>query len=396
MFPVFLLLFALNECSFIQYGNKYPSWVYESTVQWIKYYSNNCTFINQYYNVQYPILNLSNISCIQNDNPPSSSSVHSWSSQLFEFYYSHNTYNILLLDRNDTMNMTKLESNASYNVVYNIYITDDNAISTSYEKTPINQLPSDCYISTIKIPELDANYLTICQINRQSNNNNDNIYSMIYIRPWNWHIKSNQYIYTCLPKGKYSISCSTIGTNTYSRISGCSDISTAREVITDQIFACPGTFSGGIYSESAQSLCNTANNYHICESENEAQALGLTRDICYNITINDYEFFAGKKNLSLIANECNNDKNRLYGCTSHEYGCNPCFGQVCDLYTGHIDSQTNFANWTVENENIETISLIDSFGGGVLCCNASNYDRITSEESGCSNIYRTREIISNK
>ena len=55
----------------VQLINQYPPSVFKNTNQWIniEYFSTHCSFIHQYYNINYPNINIKNITCNQSLQP---------------------------------------------------------------------------------------------------------------------------------------------------------------------------------------------------------------------------------------------------------------------------------------------------------------------------------------
>eukprot|EP01084_Bolivina_argentea_P021594 40119_1 len=178
-----------------------------------------------------------------------------------------------------------------------------------------------------------------------------------------------------------------MGTNPHFSQSGCSDRSTAREIVYNKLFACPGTFEGGI--SNAESLCNTAAGYHICETQNEAKSLGLTAHMCKYTVAKDKEFFAAKHNKTSTCGGGN--QHGFYGCAGengHLSDQGDCEPFLMAMYPDNSVPQ----NWYYTYNNLDDLALLDDSGGGVLCCNGSQY----LQETGCSDIFKAREIVENK
>jgi len=171
--------------------------------------------------------------------------------------------------------------------------------------------------------------------------------------------------------------------------SGCANADNGFEVVTDNIFACPGTFSNGLFGEEVASLCSAG--YEICKSAVDAQNKGLTVDICYdeNIFTDRNQFFATQETSAGNFN-CYSNSDLVYipGVTERAddiWGCCHPYTTLYPIYNrecrakGETVFKRILANgggqiagdWDLGNHGgFEALNaqLTDSASGGVLCC----------------------------
>eukprot|EP01084_Bolivina_argentea_P185594 320041_1 len=62
---------------------------------------------------------------------------------------------------------------------------------------------------------------------------------------------------------------------------GCNKYYSETKIIEDKVYACSGKYKDFEYADSMG--CNTF--YHVCNSAQELDALGLTQDKCFNLEI---------------------------------------------------------------------------------------------------------------
>ena len=156
--------------------------------------------------------------------------------------------------------------------------------------------------------------------------------------------------------------------------SGCSDSFNSRVVISNAVYACPGTIkSGGVYGSDAETLCGE--DYHVCDGSLELQSLGMNQSMCDNeVAYNDNEFFATKETSSDF-DKCYSDyggdgraRNDIWGCSKSTSGL--AISQ-CGVLNSRYSGPNNWNNWhyggDAQLEASQAI-LMDSSSGGVLCC----------------------------
>ena len=158
---------------------------------------------------------------------------------------------------------------------------------------------------------------------------------------------------------------------------GCDDDSSARVIIADKVYACPGIIkSGGIYGSDAESLC--APGYHVCEGSNELQGLGFTRSMCSNdVARNENEFFATKET-SAGNGQCYSvyggdgiGRDDIWGCATTTSVPDINKDKICGVLEYWIGNSAGFAGWNFGSDNTNeacNLTLTDSSSGGVLCC----------------------------
>eukprot|EP01084_Bolivina_argentea_P221042 374488_1 len=190
--------------------------------------------------------------------------------------------------------------------------------------------------------------------------------------------------------GAYSCALYIFGTKSEPGI-GCANAESEIEVVSSNIYACPGTFAGGIFSDEAQGLCTEG--YAICVNADNAAERGLTDAICrdYTTIFTDPNQFFGTQETSAGGWNCYSNSKHIYDPTSTE-PCNDIWG--CGQKGNHADytackdsngntifqaviGNGNVGNWilqdggTLDKTYYEAIfyDLTDAASGGVLCCN---------------------------
>eukprot|EP01083_Nonionella_stella_P047393 126821_1 len=160
---------------------------------------------------------------------------------------------------------------------------------------------------------------------------------------------------------------------------GCSDKLTQRSVLSNRLYACPGTIeTGGVYGESAQQLC--ANDFHVCDGGLEAQSFGLTTTMCASIAQSSIEFFATKESGGGYS-ICMSEKphvigfNDIWGCGGSSTPRSPVACSVFNKFyiqSNYIKSMDYWISRGNPFTEATTVALTDSAGGGVLCCAGSD------------------------
>jgi hypothetical protein len=161
---------------------------------------------------------------------------------------------------------------------------------------------------------------------------------------------------------------------------GCSPgASSGTTVVKDKIYACAGTFVGGIQSTSTTSnstagdLCGSG--YHVCRSASEASRLGLTPSLCQYITGNTPNIFYGTGESSAGFTQCTTEYgaaaigfNDVWGCTAQTTA--DIYGRNCGPFVASIGN-TPFYGWDPGHDPYQeslNVELLDARNGGVLCC----------------------------
>lgn len=162
---------------------------------------------------------------------------------------------------------------------------------------------------------------------------------------------------------------------------GCADStqSNCYKMIADRVYACRGTFSGGV--SDGQSICGT--NYEICSNIPQLESLELNASICGAIP-RDAELF-----VTLISSQgsalCSQlevplGTNDVWGCARESptnvvetFDDNPLFGCAGVLNAfWSTDSQASnpVPNWSAGDglDELNTIALSNGANGGVMCC----------------------------
>eukprot|EP01084_Bolivina_argentea_P183794 317102_1 len=393
------LLTACLLCSvqslFIQHTNSYPSWI-NHTNEWLEYHTNNCSFIQ----LQYSALDLSNIPCLQ-----SNIAIHLSTSHIIELYTdsSETIYNIIIFNKTDTINIDYFDP-IDHQVAYNIFLPDIHVPDRSnesdiYANTPYDYLPKDCYITHFGIKDIDTTEtISFCEITLTTDNTK-------YFILWNG---INQDIFTCSDRGKYNILCFTNPSTSSLAYSGCFDESTAREIIENKIYACPGDFPDSF--EDSENLCDIG--YHVCDNWEDTKTLGLTYDICSNnVALTDDEFFAVHDSIRIVDEvqimDCDYDtgysyfKNliprvwelRLVGCAllnSSTFQLGKCHTLNAALTNG---MNGHWNEWTLFGDYISNNTLNNASSGGVLCC-IDNMDLVIhSGFDHCTHSYQFESVV---
>ena len=174
---------------------------------------------------------------------------------------------------------------------------------------------------------------------------------------------------------------------------GCfsSDPVACVNLVDDGVYGCYGAFSSGVISDSAQNLCKRGDGYHLCESANEAELLGLTTNDCQNKVPSGHHFWSLESSVASnnLDGQCYsrtgpvtyNDRPRddVWACASsqtqisncgsiHNTPCGP-LNKACDAPDSGMPWEEG-GLWMCPCEDIEifTISVTDASLGGSLCC----------------------------
>ena len=115
-------------------------------------------------------------------------------------------------------------------------------------------------------------------------------------------------------------------TKSFHRLYGCAvidgiDNGTDCWYLSGDVYACRGTFNGGMEDSSTESLCNVAGWYHVCRSAIEAKKDGLTYSACLNLP-GDSIYFAQETSSGA---QCYSDRtdglNKTQGQRNDIWGC---------------------------------------------------------------------------
>ena len=138
---------------------------------------------------------------------------------------------------------------------------------------------------------------------------------------------------------------------------------------TDNIYACRGTFSGGMEDNSTSDIC--ADGYHVCSNATEAVDFGLTASQCSGIIADGEIFFSretsdGGFNCHSQYGDLSSNNNDVWGCagsgTGEPVGVTCVFRSCLNFNIG-----CGNVNWYVDTLNeYDHISLSDSRYGGAL------------------------------
>ena len=158
------------------------------------------------------------------------------------------------------------------------------------------------------------------------------------------------------------------------------------DLVTDGVYACRGTFSGGLSDFSAQSICSAG--YEVCPSTARMQTLGLTEAICGSIP-NESEFYASAVSSNGGAMCTTTGTDDLWGCarasvtnpvsTSDDFTGFGCDGTL-NAFVSSTEVGWSAGAWSFGSpvDELNTAALFDSTYGGVLCCSAGPYDNCPS------------------
>ena len=148
------------------------------------------------------------------------------------------------------------------------------------------------------------------------------------------------------------------------------------------MYACDGTFSGGMEDSSTEAICNIDDGYHVCRSAIEAYKDGLTYSACSSLP-GDSMYFAQETSNAEAAcysdstdnlNKTTGQRNDIWGCGGTDfYGCrsdHPCYSTLSTFCTGYVDNPGIYlgSDDAYEYDNVE---ITNKSRGGVLCCPTS-------------------------
>ena len=144
------------------------------------------------------------------------------------------------------------------------------------------------------------------------------------------------------------------------------------------IYACRGTFSGGMNDSSAKSICG--DGYHICSSANETSYLGLTEGLCGS-TITSYEVYLteetsdGSNKCDSVYGDSTPYRDDVWGCGANSNICGNTYSCLnLNFVCANTNKYDSHGNLIVGGLEVDTqnewyhISLYNSSYGGVLCC----------------------------
>ena len=114
----------------LQFTNQYPLSMFTNTIEWIEYFSTNCSFIHQYYTINYPNLIITHIPC--NESPqPYFRSIEKYNdyTSMMELYKTANgaktnIYNIIVLNHSITHQSLSTYSSDARVLLYLIRTSD--------------------------------------------------------------------------------------------------------------------------------------------------------------------------------------------------------------------------------------------------------------------------------
>lgn len=170
---------------------------------------------------------------------------------------------------------------------------------------------------------------------------------------------------------------------------GVDDGEDCYDFINTSVYACRGTFTGGMEDETTESICNKNGGYAVCSSAYEASFHGLTAELCNSIP-SDEIYFA--QETSNDEGECYTDypetgnktgyRNDVYGCGGtnidlcSSVDCNSTLTSYCDYKSSLSINYLNLGNDS--NYEYENVEITDKTRGGVLCCQSQISQDTTS------------------
>ena len=176
---------------------------------------------------------------------------------------------------------------------------------------------------------------------------------------------------------------------------GCADESSCVNLVDDAVYGCYGTFGAPIFDD-ALNRCKRGQGYHMCESANEADLLGLTIGDCQNKVPAGHHFWSLESSVAVDdgSNEGQcyskngpvtyNDRPRddVYGCASSQTDISICgniqyttcgpFNKGCDAHTSDeyqgLRNEDGVELCPCEDIELFTFAVTDASVGGVVCC----------------------------
>ena len=143
------------------------------------------------------------------------------------------------------------------------------------------------------------------------------------------------------------------------------------------IYACRGTFSGGMEDNSTKSLCNVNDGFHICEDAIEAVYHGLTYSVCNNTfpfgevyfiqeTSNGYGLCYSQ--YPQTGNKEDGPRNDIWGCggwfCGHPVSCYGLLPNFCNSY----QRRSGLELGSDHEYEYDYVSITNASRGGVVCC----------------------------
>lgn len=146
------------------------------------------------------------------------------------------------------------------------------------------------------------------------------------------------------------------------------------------IYACRGTFSGGMEDESTTSICNTDDGFHICQDAIEASYHGLTYSDCSNSISQDEVYFLQETSAGnalcyssnpSTGNKTTGPRNDIWACGGGNVcgGTASCYGILAVFCSNYDDVPENQLDLGTDSDNeYDYVSITNASLGGVMCC----------------------------